>query len=321
MKVLVGYDGSESGKAVFDDLERAGLPRQGHLRVVSVADLTAAPSPVSEFDLISASSQRVETALRRAENHRQKAIEDAKVLADEGADRLRAGMSDWMIDSVAREGAPAWEIIDDADEWGADLVVVGSHGRSAIGRLLLGSVSKRIATDAKSSVRIARPVPVEKGSRPPRIIVGVDGSPAAEEAIYEVGRRLWQDGTEIRLVTVDDSPSTGRIGARLPLASAMINSYFQSKDERVSSMLDWAVEQFNAVGIGSSINHLKGDPKKALLEEADRWKADSIFLGTRDLKGIMDRLRLGSVSTAVAINAGCSVEIVRPPAINGEIKS
>jgi nucleotide-binding universal stress UspA family protein len=55
-----------------------------------------------------------------------------------------------------------------------------------------------------------------------------------------------------------------------------------------------------------------GAPKTVLLAEAEKWNADSIFVGTRDFKSGFERFRLGSVSTAVETNAPCSVEIVRP---------
>ncbi len=50
-------------------------------------------------------------------------------------------------------------ILSDADEWGADLIVCGSHGRRGVNRFLLGSVSEAVATHAKCSVEIIRPKP------------------------------------------------------------------------------------------------------------------------------------------------------------------
>jgi nucleotide-binding universal stress UspA family protein len=51
-------------------------------------------------------------------------------------------------------------ILDCAEEWGADLIVLGSHGQNSIQRLLLGSVSEYVATHAKCSVEIVRGSPV-----------------------------------------------------------------------------------------------------------------------------------------------------------------
>ncbi len=148
----------------------------------------------------------------------------------------------------------------------------------------------------------------------PRIIVGVDGSPAAEQAIYAVGQRVWQDGTEVRFVAVDDVVPPTRIAARLPQAAAMINSYLPKKTKiAFPQCSEWATEEFKNIGLKTSILREKGDPKTVLLAEAEKWNADSIFVGTRDIKSAFERFRLGSVSTAVVTNANCSVEIVRPP--------
>jgi nucleotide-binding universal stress UspA family protein len=53
-----------------------------------------------------------------------------------------------------------------------------------------------------------------------------------------------------------------------------------------------------------------GEPKSLLIAEAESWGADCIFVGARGL-GRVERFMLGSVSTAVAARAHCSVEVVR----------
>jgi nucleotide-binding universal stress UspA family protein len=126
-------------------------------------------------------------------------------------------------------------------------------------------------------------------------------------------QRVWQDGSEVRLITVDDGTPPVQIAARLPQAAEMINSYYQKRELRVSAMLEWATNELNAIDLKTSILTEKGDPKKVLLEKARKWNADSISVGTRDFKSGFERFRLGSVSTAVVTNAHCSDEIVRPP--------
>lgn len=318
MKILIGYDGSESSGAVFEDLANAGLPRDSQALVVSVADVLATGSgsnapAVSEFDMFSLASRRAEAVLRRAEAHINQVVKEAKEQAAQAAERLRSQFPGWTVESRAKTGTPTWELINAANDWKADLIVVGSQGRSAIGRLFLGSVSKKIATDALCSVRVVRSAAAPKNeNESPRIIIGVDGSPAAEEAIYAVGHGVWQFGTEVKLVAADDGTPPTRIAARLPQAAEMINSYLQKREARVSAMLEWAIAEFNNIGLKTSVLKEKGDPKIVLVEEARKWNADCIFVGTRDLSGFFERLRLGSVSTAVVTNAPCSVEIVRP---------
>jgi nucleotide-binding universal stress UspA family protein len=312
MRILIGYDGSEHSNAALDDLKRAGLPSDSEVLVVSVGDLLMSNPPVSEIIGQVLTSRRVSSALKQAHTHEEMVIREAEEIAAQAVDRLRLEFPDWKISSKVLTGAPAWELIDAANDWNADLVIVGSQGRSAIGRFFLGSVSKKVVTDSRCSVRVARPRVEIDEDAPPRIIIGVDGSPAAEQAIYAVGQRVWQDGTEVRLIAVDDGTPPNLITARLPQAAEMINSYFQKRESRVSAMLEWATKELNAINLKTSILKEKGDPRNILLAQAGEWNADSIFVGTRDFKSGFERFRLGSVSTAVVTNAHCSVEVVRP---------
>ena len=72
--------------------------------------------------------------------------------------KLRAVGADktLKITSEMPTGVPKQVILDEAERWGADLIVVGSHGYSAWDRFLLGSVSNAVAAHAKCSVEIVR---------------------------------------------------------------------------------------------------------------------------------------------------------------------
>lgn len=314
MRVLIGYDGSESADAMLDDLWCAGLPRDAEVRVVSVADLLMSAPSVKEAATEVVSSGRVATAMKRAETHADRVTAEAEGFAATAAETLRTAYPEWSIESRVATGNPALELVDMAEEWGADLIVVGSQGRSAISRILLGSVSKSVASDAKRSVRVARPTVRRKPQAPPRIIIGVDGSPAAEAAILEVGRRVWPEGTHVHLVAAYDQPSPAGIAAILPRAAEMIEAQQQDQAGRADAMIQWATNQLRSIGLVVSISIQKGDAKRILLKEAREWNADAIFVGTREFKNALERFRLGSVSAAVVNNAPCSVEIVRDPA-------
>jgi nucleotide-binding universal stress UspA family protein len=312
MRILIGYDGSEYSNAIFDDLQLAGLPPDAEVKVVTIADLLMSSPPAKEVAAQVLTSRRFAAALKRVETHAERVVREAEEIASKGVARLREEFPGWHISNEVVTGTPEWELLDAAKAWDADLIVVGSEGRSAIGRLLLGSVSKRAATDAQTSVRVARRTKRKKENASPKIIVGIDGSTAAGEAIKEVGRRVWQDGTQVRLVVVHDQPSTAVIAARLPQAAGLIADVNLSVRDRAEEMLKWASSELKSIGMNVSISIQKGDPKRKLLKEAEKWNADSIFVGTRDFKNAFERFRLGSVSTAVVTKAPCSVEIVRP---------
>lgn len=194
---------------------------------------------------------------------------------------------------------------------GADLIVVGSQGRAALGRFFIGSVSKEIATESRCSVRVARRAVERPGDEPVRIIIGVDGSPGAEAAVRQVGGRVWAQGTEVRLIAVDDGVSPTRIAGILPTAATMIDSCNEEAAARARTMLEWAEEGLRTIGLSVSAEIRKGDPQRVLIDEAHKWGADSIFVGSRGFNTSLEAFRMGSVSTGLVTDAPCSVEVVR----------
>lgn len=314
MKVLIGYDGSASAASALADLRRAGLPREGEALVVSVGEVLAVPEPPA-VEVVGAAltSRRLASGLARAREQASKALEEARVQAADAARRVRFFLPGWDVRAEPLAGTPAWELLRKAEEWGADLTVVGSQGRSALGRLLLGSVSKKVAEESSRSVRIARPAAVKGESEPPRIMIGVDGSAEAERAVRAVGERVWPDATRVLIVTVDDGTSPKKLDSLLAPAAALTDERSGETAAAAHAMVEWGVGELRAIGLDASAATLQGDPRSVLVAEARRWDADCIFVGPRRFSGFVERLRLGSVSAAVGKNAHCSVEVVRGP--------
>lgn len=312
MRVLIGYDGSESAVAALADLQRAGLPRHGEALIVSVGEV-AMPTSLSGSQQVGmpVTSESVKTALVQAEAATAQSLNEAKALAEKAGARFRSYFPDWDVRAEGVSGWPATELIQKADEWNADLVVVGSHGRSALGRFILGSVSKKVVTDSLHSVRVVRR-PVDKSSdTPPRVMIAVNGSPEAEHAVRAVGNRVWPAATEVRIITVNDGTAPARISRVLPTAAEMIRSINQQAAEAARMMTEWAANELRAIGLQVSVAIEKGDPRQVIIEEARKWDADSIFVGSRKFSGAFERFRLGSISTELVTKAPCSVEVVR----------
>jgi len=303
MKLLIAYDGSPSAETALDDLPRAGLPSDTDATIICVADIfmpQAEPSETvkPEPDFMGRSSTELE--LRRARV--AQALEEARRLATKASDRLRIKFPDWKIQTEACGHSPAWAIIKKADEWQPNLVLLGSHNRSALGRLFLGSVSQTVLTEARCSVRIGRER-LAQGTTPLRILIGIDGSPGAERAIAEVASRPWPPDVKAYLIAVVDRT----------MSTALNETAAHFKDERtwLKKILETSTGKLQASGLGVSEIVKGGDPKEVLLKEAERLQANCIFLGARGLRRL-ERFFLGSVSTAIATRAPCSVEIVRP---------
>jgi nucleotide-binding universal stress UspA family protein len=76
-------------------------------------------------------------------------------------------------------------------------------------------------------------------------------------------------------------------------------------------MMERAAIELRAAGLQVSPERVQGSPQRILCDEAKKWDADCIFVGSRAFSSTLERFRTGSVSTALVTNAPCSVEVVR----------
>lgn len=308
MKILIGYDGSECADAALDDLQQAGLPDGAAALVLSVADVFVPPPLTEAADTF---PQYVPDAVRRAHSHAVRVLGEASVMVNRAARRVRDEFPGWDVSAEASADSPAWALITSADEWKADLVVVGAHGHTSLGgRLILGSVSQRVLYEARTSVRVARDGSRKGKGDPVRLVVGVDGSADAEAAVGAVASRAWPKGSEARLVTVLDAFMAVKPAPDEPSALKWVDAEDEKDWEWVRQTFEPLAERLRRAGLNVSIELRKGNPKHVLVDEAESWGADCVFVGARGTRGV-DRLLLGSVSAAVAARAHCSVEVVR----------
>lgn len=302
MKILIGHDGSQSADAALVDLQRAGLPDETEALIVSVADVMMAPAtPAYEYEFAgeALTSRRVTAGLVFAQLQTERMLKEAEEFANRAKEQVQTYFPHWNVRAETLTGPPAAELISKADEWRPDLIVVGSHGRSAVSRFILGSVSKKVVTDSDHSVRVSRGDGEKDRNEPPKLVIGVDGSTGAEHAIRAVGSRVWPVGTQVRIIAVDDGSSSIAAGltGKLPLAAA--------------HMVAWGENALSEIGLKVSVVRGKGDPRRVLIGQAQAWDADSIFVGGRRFGSAFERFKLGSVATALVTKAHCSVEVVR----------
>jgi nucleotide-binding universal stress UspA family protein len=228
---------------------------------------------------------------------------------------LKTGFPQWTVAHASYAGSPSEALIQPPDGV-PDLIVVGSQGRSALGRLVLGSVSQKVLMHAPSSVRVSRRPPGDAAPRggAVRIIVGVDGSRHSALAVSAVAGRVWPSGTEVKVVAAVDVKLLSVLAspAPSPFARPWLDAAPGEDDAR-----EWACEAVGAVaaelratGLTATPVVEEADAKQLLVDQADRWSADCIFVGAKGHSAV-ERFLLGSVSSSVAARASCSVEVVR----------
>jgi nucleotide-binding universal stress UspA family protein len=144
-----------------------------------------------------------------------------------------------------------------------------------------------------------------------KILLAVDGSECSQSAVASVAARPWPAGSEIKILSALELPFMPT-----PETWALPDSYYTQLEGSANEAAQTAVNeaaaklQNPAYTIATEIK--TGPAKTVILEEAERWGADLIVLGSHGYSG-WQRFWLGSVSNAVAAQAHCSVEIVRHP--------
>ena len=146
-----------------------------------------------------------------------------------------------------------------------------------------------------------------------KILLAVDGSPQSEAAADEVSRLPWPAGSEIRVISVAETPhapAVSHFGTAAGHAEAL-----KAARRRALEWADGAAAKLRldeTRGLKIDTVTPTGFAAESILEEAETWEADLIVLGAQS-QGFWERMLLGSVALAVASRAPCSVEIVRGP--------
>jgi nucleotide-binding universal stress UspA family protein len=160
-KVVVGFDGSETAdRALQWGAAEAALRGRGLLLVHAVLP------PVTTGGLGVGLPPSLDL------------IEQIEAQAKDQLDEVAAGFPDIDVTTVVSIGAPSAVLLEASES--ADIVVVGSRGRGGFAGLLLGSVGAQVAAHSQCPVAVIRPTTVTGG---PAVVVGIDGSPAAEAAL------------------------------------------------------------------------------------------------------------------------------------------
>lgn len=311
MRVLIAYDGSKCADAALDDLTHAGLPEKGEALAMSVAEVWLPPPPPSSYEVVEmATTAKGPLELERKYMAASQAVQDADGMAAKAATRFQANFPEWKVKHESVWGSPNWELFAKAEEWKADLIVTGSHGRTALGRLFLGSISQWLLNEARCSVRVARGK-LDEPDFPVRLLLALDGSRNAEKALAQIMARNWPAKSEVRVVTVDQPLELTYVGGMAPPLRQSVDSINESEHKNSQRFVDAAARKLKSAGLRAMADVLEGDPKKILVQVAEEWRADCIFVGATGLTNRFERFLLGSTAAAVASRAHCSVEVVR----------
>jgi nucleotide-binding universal stress UspA family protein len=231
-------------------------------------------------------------------------VREGEDVVDEAAKTLDTlGVS---YDTDVVQGNPAPTIVEYADRYDQDLIVMPTHGREGLSRYLVGSVSEKVVRLSSIPVLTVRMQPDETLVFPyERILVPTDGSDAATHAadhLVELAAAL--DATLHVLSVVDDAA----LGLDVRSTSARTESEAAATDA-----VEAVASDAEARGVAETVRHVEhGTPVEVILDSIESNDVDAVGMGTTGRRGT-DRILLGSVAEKTVRSAPVPVMTVAEP--------
>lgn len=300
MNILLAVDNSPHSKVAIEVLANREWPDGSVIKVFCSLERR---EPV--FAVMTA---------QEAELFHGKALEAARQFTESTAQILRDKFPKCKVISEAIFADSKEVILKQAEQWPADLIVVGSHGRHGLHRLFLGSVSQTVLLYGPCSTLIARYQHAHEGipEFDKNVLVTIDDTVHSKKAKDWVLKMPWAADTQFMLISaippIVDKYSDG--------IDALYASKFSGNRRELrgaaQKFLDESAEElyakFGAERVKTKL--LEGDPAELVLSLARDWPAGLVVMGSRS-RGHMTRLFMGSVSQEVVLQAPCPVEVVK----------
>jgi nucleotide-binding universal stress UspA family protein len=318
VKILLATDGSALADAALEVLLYRPWQAGAQVRVISVVE------PLSE---------RINHLVRHfglskaASDSRKRFIRLSTDLLESYAERLQAKFGADLVSSAVLCGRVRETLIDEATSWQANTIMLGAHGRSETGEILLGSVAEYLLTHARSSVEILKSVSPaaliseieqKKPLAENRYLVALDDSSYNQITMDEILSRQWPARSSFKVVSVVE-PTPFQAYTGLDLEEGPGSEEYQGLVKKTRDAERAAAEKVVAGAVALLQEKLadacvtgeviEGHARDAILSSARAWTANLIIMGLQGRSGC--RSQIGRISKATAVYAPCSVLVVR----------
>jgi nucleotide-binding universal stress UspA family protein len=284
--ILLPFDGSEGAAAVLHHASELAHWADATVNVLYVADTARDSVTVVEGHTVDALVQRGEDVVEEAE----KTLETLGV----------------SYDTDVVQGNPPETIVDYAERFDQDLVVMPTHGREGLSRFLIGSVAEKVVRLSSVPVLTVRMQPDEQLTFPyENVLVPTDGSAAATHAAEHVLELAAGLDATVHVLSVVDDAALG-LDVRSTIVEAESEQAATDAVERVVS----AAEERGVTNVVRHVEH--GSPAEAILDCIESNDVHAVGMGTTGRRGT-DRILLGSVAEKTVRSAPVPVLTVANP--------
>jgi len=221
-----------------------------------------------------------------------------------GGEDTSAGATAIEPTTTVREGEPAETTLAHADEIGASLIVMGTHGRTGVDRVVSGSVTEHVTRHSETPVFTVRgdaTVP----TRYERLLLPTDGSSCAETALAQTTRLATAFDATVEVVSVVDV-NTVASQSELTNARRVVGELETQSETAVERVAD----RLREAGVTAETAVLQGTPATVVADRAETVGADLIAMGTHGRTGL-GRFLLGSTTERLIRHAPTPVLSVR----------
>lgn len=260
------------------------------------------------------------TRLLTAEQVQRATEADARMQLERSREDWTPNSTNVEIDVVA--GDYAGEILTAAERHYADIIVMATHGRGGLDRIIIGSIADRVARSSPIPVLLIHPqdkkTPAPADRSIERLIVPLDGSDLAAEALPLAAQMAIHLDIQVLCVAVSDIPH------QLSMVSAYGSAFSQQVYDELLAVgrsdaektLASAASLLTAMGVRVSQQLLDGSVAKAI---ADATSENDVIVMTSHGHGGIRRWFLGSVATTLINHPRLAVLLARPVGQNGEM--
>lgn len=292
-KILVPLDGSEQSETILPYVTKVAAGLGAPVVLLSVLDRGSLGVGPSYFSRL----------YERAESGARERLEAAAGLLTEAG---------FAVEEAVVSGKSAEEIVRAADRHKCSLIMMSTHGRNAVARGILGSVTDAVVHSAHMPVLTMTPERASyyhgEDSTLTSVLVALDGSELAETVlpyVIDLASRLSLEILAVRVVPPVHAFWMDHLPEELAEEQERAQTEAREYLERTASRL-------SGHGLSVQWRVLAGHPAAAIVELARQMPHDIVAVATHGRSGIA-RLAMGSVSEAIIRGTGDPVLVVRPP--------